>query len=98
MKPGIFRQPVIILFGLGFPVEVKTVMDVYRDLTDWPTSFRDTTHTVPLRACKAAIDGEIEAETARGLFTAFAKKHDLIAPETYPASVARRRSCNSHAR
>ncbi|ASY67345.1 hypothetical protein SJ05684_a40320 (plasmid) [Sinorhizobium sojae CCBAU 05684] len=26
--------------------------------------------------------GEIEAETARGLFAAFAEKHDLLAPET----------------
>jgi len=32
--------------------------------------------------CCAALRGDIEAETARGLFVAFAEKHDLLAPET----------------
>jgi hypothetical protein len=27
------------------------------------------------------LRGEIEAETARGLFVAFAERHDLLAPE-----------------
>jgi len=35
--------------------------------------------------------GEIEAETARGLFAAFAEKHDLLAPEI-GGLVASRRS------
>jgi len=35
--------------------------------------------------------GEIEAETARGLFAAFAEKHDLLAPETDIITASRRR-------
>ncbi|NTJ66570.1 DUF982 domain-containing protein [Agrobacterium rhizogenes] len=89
MKPDMFRHPVTILVGLGFPAEVRSVMDAYRHLTEWPTSFRDTAHSVALKACQAAFRGEIEAETARGLFKAFAEKHDLLAPET-PAIAASR--------
>ena len=89
MKPDMFHQPVTILVGLGFPAEVRDVMDAYRHLVEWPISFRDTTHSIALRACRAALHGEIEAETARGLFAAFAAKHDLLAPET-PAIAASR--------
>jgi hypothetical protein len=43
---------------------------------------RDHAHALAWRACGAALRGEIEAETARGLFAAFAHKHDLLAPDT----------------
>ncbi len=57
-------------------------MDAYRHLAEWLASLRDAAHSVALRACSAALRGDIEAETARGLFAAFAEKHDLMAPET----------------
>ncbi|MBB3447010.1 MULTISPECIES: DUF982 domain-containing protein [unclassified Rhizobium] len=91
MKPDMFKQPVTILVGLGFPAEVKTVMDAYRHLAEWPVSLRDTAHSVAFKACSAALRGDIEAETARGLFAAFAEKHDLLAPETDMVAVSRRR-------
>ena len=81
MKPDMFRQPVSILVGLGFPTQVRCVMDAYRHLVEWPASQSDGAHSVALKACRAALRGEIEAETARGLFAAFAEKHDLLAPE-----------------
>jgi len=99
MKPDMFRQPVTILVGLGFPAEVHTVMDAYRHLADWPASMRDTAYSVALKACGAALRGEIEAETARGLFAAFAEKHDLLAPETNViAASSRRRDKDPHIR
>ncbi|WP_065376412.1 DUF982 domain-containing protein [Ensifer adhaerens] len=82
MKPDMFENPVRILVGLGFPTEVRSVLDAYRHLVEWPISLRDGPHSVALKACRAALCGEIEAETARGLFAAFAEKHDLLAPET----------------
>ncbi|SCB38313.1 DUF982 domain-containing protein [Rhizobium lusitanum] len=91
MKPDMFKQPVSILVGLGFPAEVRSVMDAYRHLVDWPASQRDGAHSVALKACSAALRGEIEAETARGLFAAFAEKHDLLAPETNVIAASRRR-------
>ncbi|NTJ63142.1 DUF982 domain-containing protein [Agrobacterium rhizogenes] len=91
MKPDMFREPVTILVGLGFPVEVRTVMDAYRHLAEWPASMRDTAHSMALKACGAALRGEIEAETARGLFAAFAEKHDLLAPDTDVIAASRGR-------
>ncbi len=91
MKPDMFREPVIILVGLGFPAKVQTVMDAYRHLVEWQASMRDTAYSVALKACGAALRGEIEAETARGLFAAFAEKHDLLAPETDIIAASRRR-------
>lgn len=81
MKPDMFRHPVTILVGLGFPAEVRNVIEAYRHLVEWPVSLRDTAHAVARKACEAALRGEIEAETARGLFAAFADKHDLLAPD-----------------
>lgn len=99
MKPDMFRQPVSILVGLGFPTEVRSVMDAYRHLVEWPESLRDAAHSVALKACSAALRGEIEAETARGLFAAFAEKHDLLAPETNVIAASRmRRDRDPHVR
>lgn len=91
MKPDMFRQPFTILVGLGFPAEVRGVLDAYRHLVEWPVSFKDAAHSVALKACRAALHGEIEAETARGLFAAFAAKHDLLAPETSAIAASRMR-------
>ncbi|KQY20297.1 DUF982 domain-containing protein [Rhizobium sp. Root482] len=99
MKPDMFRQPVFILVGLGFPAKVRSVMDAYRHLAEWPTSQRDGAHSIALKACSAALRGEIEAETARGLFVAFAEKHDLLAPETNMIAASRlRRDRDPHVR
>jgi hypothetical protein len=49
MKPDMFRQPVSILVGLGFPAEVRRVMDAYRHLVEWPASMRDTAHSIMRR-------------------------------------------------
>ena len=57
MKPDMFREPVIILVGLGFPAEVRTVMDAYRHLVEWPASMRDTAYSVALRTCSATLRG-----------------------------------------
>lgn len=91
MKPDMFRKPVTILVGLGFPAEIRNVLEAYRHLAEWPASQRDTAHAVAVKACQAALRGEIEAETARGLFAAFADKHDLLAPDTDSIVASHRR-------
>ncbi|WP_025662375.1 DUF982 domain-containing protein [Rhizobium sp. IBUN] len=99
MKPDMFKEPVSILVGLGFPAEVRSAMDAYRYLVEWPTALRDTAHSVALKACQAALRGEIEAETARGLFAAFAEKHNLLAPENNVIVASRlRRDRDPHLR
>jgi hypothetical protein len=99
MKPDMFREPICILVGLGFPAEVHSATDAYRHLCEWPMRLRDNAHAVALKACGAALRGEIEAETARGLFVAFAERHDLLAPETGAIAASRlRRDQDPHIR
>jgi hypothetical protein len=81
MKPDMFITPVVILTGLGFPTKVCTVVHAYRLLLEWPAFRHDPERALALKACRAALNGAIDAETARGVFIAFAEKHDLLAPE-----------------
>ncbi|MBY5919858.1 DUF982 domain-containing protein [Rhizobium leguminosarum bv. viciae] len=89
MKPDMFKEPVSILVGLGFPAEICSVTDAYRHLCEWPVRLRDNSHAAAVKACGAALRGEIEADTARGVFAAFAAKHDLLAPESNAIAAAR---------
>lgn len=79
MKIGRFEDPVVILLGLGIPTEIKSVLQAYQVLMDWRGK-SDHARDIALKACRAALAGTIEPETAKSVFVTFAKKHDLIAP------------------
>ncbi|MDW5317160.1 DUF982 domain-containing protein [Rhizobium sp. PL01] len=81
MKPDTFKTPVTILTGLGIPTPVKSVLHAYQLLMDWPAASRDRAHTIATNACLAALNGHLEAETARGLFVTFAERQDVLAPD-----------------
>lgn len=74
-----FEKPVRILVGLGFPHQVNTVADAYQVLLDWLGDSPEQKSA--MRACRAALAGEIDAETARGVFLAFARRRGILAPE-----------------
>jgi hypothetical protein len=76
-----FERPVVILTGLGHPTAVTGAMDAYMFLADWPKSKRDEAHAFAVKACLAAVRGEIEPETAKGLFAAWAERQDVLAPD-----------------
>lgn len=82
MKHDCFRHPVTILVGLGFPAEIHGLREAYAWLNEWPPSKRNATHAIALNACRAALAGEIDVETARGTFVAFARQANLLAPDT----------------
>jgi hypothetical protein len=99
MKPDMFETPVTILTGLGIPTKVCTVMHAYRLLLEWPVSRHDPARALALKACRAALNGDIDAETARGVFVAFAEKHDLLAPDVNVVVAGQtRRSSDPHMR
>ncbi len=81
MKLDCFQHPVTILVGLGFPAEIRSVREAYAWLHEWPPSKRNAKHAVALNACKAALAGEIDVETARATFVAFAQRANLLAPD-----------------
>jgi hypothetical protein len=94
MKPDMFEEPVTILTGLGIPTPVRSVMHAYRFLLEWPSLHHDPAHAIALKACKAALSGDIEAATARSVFVAFAERHDLLAPEVSVGAALRDRHSN----
>ena len=60
---------------------------------------RDPAYAVAVKACKAAMAGMIDAETARSIFVAFAERHELLAPEVSMAVIGRsRRRSDPHLR
>ncbi len=82
-----FKEPVTILVGLGFPARIESAMEAYALLADWPSASRNGAHSVALNAFRAAISGEIDAETARATLVAFAKRNDILASESMPPKI-----------
>jgi hypothetical protein len=76
-----FERPVVILVGLGHPAAISSVMEAFMFLVDWPPSRRDPAHDFAIKACRAAMRGEIDAETVRGIFATLAEKYDILAPD-----------------
>ena len=76
-----FERPVVILTGLGHPTAISSAMEAYVFLADWPPTRRDPAHGFAMKSCLAAVRGEVEAETARGIFASLAEKYDILAPE-----------------
>lgn len=74
-----FEKPVRVWFGLGFPRQLNTVADAYQFLQEWCGNSPE--QKAALRACKAALAGDIDAEIARGVFVAFARKKDILMEE-----------------
>lgn len=92
-----FERPVVILTGLGYPAAIASAMEAYMFLADLPISRRDAVHGFALKACLAAIRGEIEPDTARGLFASWAEKHELLAPDVAAFAGSRREGSRGHA-
>ncbi|MBB6411546.1 DUF982 domain-containing protein [Mesorhizobium sangaii] len=71
-----FEKPVRVWVGLGFPRQLNTVADAYQFVTEWCGNSPE--QRAAIRACKAALTGDVDAETARGVFVAFARRKDIL--------------------
>jgi hypothetical protein len=71
-----FEKPVRVWVGLGFPRQLNTVADAYQFAVEWCGNSPE--QKAAARACKAALVGDVDAETARGVFIAFARKKDIL--------------------
>ncbi len=91
-----FVRPVVILTGLGHPTAVSSAMEAYMFLADWPRQRRDAAHAFTAKACLGAVRGEIEIETARGLFASWAERQEILAPDV--AAFVWRNRAGSHGR
>lgn len=77
-----FDKPVSVSVGFEGKLDVHTLMDMHRFLTDWPPSRRTSVYSTTVRACEAARQGHLTAEQARRSFIEFAKVHDILWPDT----------------
>ena len=83
-----FEKPVRVWVGLGFPRQINTVFDAYQFLLDWCGNSPE--QKAAMRACKAALAGDVDSETARGVFVAFARKKDILVEDgTMPPMTTR---------
>lgn len=89
-----FERPVIIWTAFGVPAAVSSAMEAYMFLTEWPPSDRDGAHALALKGCLGAVRGEIEAETARGMFASWAERQEILALDA--AAFVRSGPGNSH--
>lgn len=71
-----FEKPVLVWVGLGFPRKLNTVADAYQFAAEWCGNSPE--QRAALRTCRAALAGDVDAETARGVFVAFARKKDIL--------------------
>ena len=85
-----FERPIVILAGLGIPTAISSAMEAYMFLADWPHRRRDAAHAFALKACFAAVRGEIEPETAKGVFASWAERQDILAPDIVAFASGRR--------
>lgn len=81
-----FRVPVTIFVGLGFPVDVESVLDAHRVLSEW-LGPRDYSHTMAVNACLDALHGDSTVEAAREQFAAFASARGILAAEALRANI-----------
>lgn len=71
-----FEKPVLVWVGLGFQRQLNTVADAYQFVVEWCGNSPE--QKAAIRACKAALVGDIDPEIARGVFVAFARKKDIL--------------------
>lgn len=85
-----FDKPVRVWVGLGFPRQINAVVDAYQFLLEWCGNSPE--QKAAIRACKAALVGDVDAETARGVFVAFARKKDILfKDDMIPAAAMKQR-------
>lgn len=71
-----FEKPIRVWVGLGFPRQLNTVVDAYQFAMEWCGNSPE--QKAAIRACKAALAGDLDPETAKGVFAAFARKKDIL--------------------
>ena len=76
-----FHPPVGIITGLGFATTIANVMEAYAFLNEQPNARRTAAHALALKACRAGLKGEIDADTVRAAFAAYARRTHILLPE-----------------
>jgi hypothetical protein len=84
-----FDIPISVVIGVSTAHDLRSLEEVHAFLNDWPHSRRGPIHGTALRACKAAMEGSVPAETARQAFVGFARTSHILLPEVAPVVAGR---------
>ena len=69
-----------------------TVADAYQFAAEWCGNSPE--QKAAIRACKAALTGDVDPETARGVFVAFARKKEILMEDGIEHAPSRKRSAH----
>jgi hypothetical protein len=72
--------PVEVFVGLGFPLEITTVLGAFQFLNEW-AGVRGVVHQTAIDACRAVLAGTGDEVRARKAFVEFARDRDILGPE-----------------
>ncbi len=73
-----FSSPITVLVGLGFPLEIRGVMDVLRYLDGQPGQLRDEAFHATYSVCRDVLEGKASVSEARDVFCALARRRGVL--------------------
>jgi hypothetical protein len=77
-----FERPLVLFVGLGFPHQLNDAGEAFQLLSELPPRDHGAAHAAALAACRAAMQGSVDPETARGIVAAYARARGMLANET----------------
>lgn len=78
-----FVSPVVVLAGMGFPLQIRGVMDILRYLDEQPSVLRDEAFHATYDVCRDALDNKASVAEARDLFCALARRRGVLVEEIW---------------
>ncbi|MGN6304845.1 MAG: DUF982 domain-containing protein [Mesorhizobium sp.] len=84
MSDAVFSTPVTILVGLGFPCKIRSAKCALAYLDDRPACERDEAWEATVAACRDALADRATTEETRNVFTAYARRRDILVEDTLP--------------
>jgi hypothetical protein len=92
-----FASPIVVLVGMGFPLEIRSVMDALRYLDGQPALLRDEAFEATYGACRDALESRASVAEARDVFCALTRRRGVLVEEMWaqPASVVAGGSLNA---
>lgn len=78
-----FTSPIVVLVGMGFPLEIRSVMDALRYLDGQPALLRDEAFHATYEACRDAIDGRAAVAEAHDVLCALARRRGVLVEEMW---------------
>ena len=88
MVGKLFDEPVSIVIGLTYTINVVRAEEAYAILAEWPQGTQDPFCRAALQACLAAIQDKLDVAKARDAFINFARKRNILSPAEDAALIA----------